>query len=68
MECSNCADNDLSRVTAVQSSAKNFGLGTAKVDHRLDGKEHAFFKPRAGSFASVVQNVGWGVETRGPSP
>ena len=40
-ECSNCADSERSRVTAVQPSDSTFTCGAAEIDHRLDGEEHA---------------------------
>jgi hypothetical protein len=41
IECSNCAESDLSRVTAVQPLLKHLHLPVAGVDHRLDGEEHS---------------------------
>lgn len=57
MECSNCAESDLFRVTAVQSSAENFGLGTAEIGYRYDGEEHALFMPRPMPRAPVLQDT-----------
>src|SRR3990167_9090157 len=41
---------------------QNFGFGAAKVHHRLDGKEHAFFQHRARTGAAIVQNIRWRME------
>ena len=39
--CSNCADSERSRVTAVQPSDKHLHVRAAEIDHRLDREEHA---------------------------
>ena len=57
IECSNWADSERSRVTAVQPSSSNFAVGAADVDHRLDGEEHAGLELGAGAGAAGVDHL-----------
>ena len=62
IECSNWADSERSRVTAVQPSSSTFTSGSADVDHRLDGEEHAGLELGAGAGAAGVDDLGAVVE------
>ena len=62
MLCSNCAESERSRVTAVQPSSSNFDVRAAKVDHRLDGEDHTRPERGAGAWAAGVDDLGTVVE------
>ena len=64
-ECSNCAESERSRVTAVQPSERIFTCGAAEIDHRLDGEDHAGLEHDPVAGRAVVEDVGHVVEQRG---
>ena len=55
MECSNCADSDLSRVTAV-IRRREFCLGAAGIDHWFDCEDHAGFQGQATTGCAEMQD------------
>ena len=62
IECSNWAESERSRVTAVQPSSSSFTSGAADVDHRLDGEEHAGLELGPGAGAAGMDDFGAVVE------
>ena len=55
--CSNCADSERSRVTAVQPSESIFTCGLAEIDHGLDGENHPRREHGAFSWRAVMQDI-----------